>query len=61
MGQHGGNYGMSTFSFIEEHEYKTADKWLSWGFKDSNNLNIEPIGNFRLKKAQHLLSFFAFI
>ena len=47
IGQHGGNFGMSTFSFHEEHQIAIADKWLSWGWKDLTRENIIPIGNLR--------------
>ena len=45
IGQHGGHYGMNTFSFSDEHQVKIADKWLSWGWRSENRKNIIPIGN----------------
>ena len=50
IGQHGGLHGMCTFAFAEEHQYKTSDNWLSWGYKDNKYSNIVPIGNFTLSK-----------
>ena len=50
IGQHGGLHGMCKFSFAEEHQYKTSDFWLSWGYKDKKYSNIIPIGNFTLSK-----------
>ena len=36
-GQHGGTYGISNFSYAEDHEKKISNKFLSWGWKDLNN------------------------
>ncbi len=47
IGQHGGHFGMSLFSFYEDHQIKIADKWLSWGWHDENRKNIVPVGNFK--------------
>ena len=32
IGQHGGLYGATLFSWFEKHEIKTCDKFLSWGW-----------------------------
>jgi putative transferase (TIGR04331 family) len=32
--QHGGAYGISGYSWVEEHEKKISDKYLSWGWTD---------------------------
>jgi putative transferase (TIGR04331 family) len=48
IGQHGGHFGMSPFSFHEEHQIKIADKWLSWGWQDKNRKNITPVGNLKV-------------
>jgi putative transferase (TIGR04331 family) len=45
IGQHGGHYGMTPYSFHENHEITIADKWLSWGWSDENNNQIQPVGN----------------
>ena len=34
--QHGGTYGISRFSWPEDYEIKTSDKWLSWGWLDKD-------------------------
>jgi putative transferase (TIGR04331 family) len=47
IGQHGGHFGMSPFSFLEEHQIKIADKWISWGWQDIYRLNVIPYGNIR--------------
>jgi putative transferase (TIGR04331 family) len=44
IGQHGGNFGMNTFAFHEEHQIEIADKWLSWGWSDLNRPQIVPTG-----------------
>lgn len=40
ISQHGGGYGMSQWSFSEEHIIAISDRVLSWGWdsKDSNNI-----------------------
>ena len=48
IGQHGGNYGMTPFSFEEEHQIKISDKWLSWGWSDKNRQQITPVGNLKI-------------
>ena len=47
IGQHGGNFGMNTFSFHEEHQIKISDQWLSWGWVDNKRSNITPMGNLK--------------
>lgn len=42
-GQHGG-YGIPAFMNAELHERKIADVFLSWGWSDSNAVNIAPVG-----------------
>lgn len=58
--QHGGTYGISQFSWPEDYEVKTSDKWLSWGWSDKAK-NIVPfftiIKKFKInnKKKTNLL------
>jgi putative transferase (TIGR04331 family) len=42
--QHGGLYGVNTFSATEDHEIAIADKFLSWGWrrKDVNTVTPAP-------------------
>ena len=47
IGQHGGHFGMTPFSFHENHQIEIADKWLSWGWSDKKRPKIIPIGNFK--------------
>jgi putative transferase (TIGR04331 family) len=49
IGQHGGNFGMTPMAIHESHQIKIADKWLSWGWRDLNELKIIPVGNFKSK------------
>jgi putative transferase (TIGR04331 family) len=43
-GQHGGVYGIAEFSFAEEHEIAISDKFLTWGWRDSNEQKLVPVG-----------------
>lgn len=45
--QYGGVFGISAFFPIEDHIYKIVDKYLSWGWVDKSNENVEPLGNLR--------------
>ena len=36
VGQHGGHFGSGLFSFYEEHELAIADRYVTWGWSDSN-------------------------
>jgi len=47
IGQHGGHFGMTPFSFHEEHQIKIATRWLSWGWSDSSRPHITPVGNLK--------------
>ena len=47
IGQHGGNYGMASWSFTEDHQIEIADQFISWGWKKSGYKNISPVGNFK--------------
>jgi len=47
VGQHGGNFGTSKFSFYEDHQLMISDIFLSWGWNKSKYNNISPIGNFK--------------
>lgn len=40
VGQHGGNFGMTTRAFLEKHQIKISDNFLSWGWTDKNNKKI---------------------
>jgi putative transferase (TIGR04331 family) len=47
IGQHGGNYGMARWSFVEDHQIAVADRFLTWGWEKSGRKNVIPIGNFK--------------
>jgi putative transferase (TIGR04331 family) len=43
LGQHGGHYGLSEFpSFSERHEARISDRYISWGWKSTNNPILGP-------------------
>ena len=48
ISQHGGNFGMSKFSFEEDHQIKISDKWFSWGWKRQDQSKIISLGNVKL-------------
>ena len=47
IGQHGGHFGMTPFAFHEKHQIDISDKWLSWGWSDSSEPKIIPVGNLK--------------
>jgi putative transferase (TIGR04331 family) len=47
IGQHGGHFGMTPFSFTEDHQIKIATKWLSWGWLDDSRSQVLPMGNLK--------------
>ena len=47
VGQHGGLYGMGKWSFNETHEKEISDAFLTWGWKDSGNVKVKPIGKLK--------------
>ena len=46
--QHGGNYGIGLWNFLEDHEYAISDGWLSWGWDDENRPQIKSVGNLKM-------------
>ncbi len=42
--QHGGGYGVSKFSWAEEHEVAIADRYLTWGWGDPSEPKVRPVG-----------------
>ncbi len=53
IGQHGGNYGMASWSFSEDHEIAISDRYLTWGWKNRSLAKVIQIGNFKkLAKAE---------
>ena len=47
IGQHGGNFGMTPYSFFEKHQIEIANRFLSWGWSRENAPKIIPFGNFK--------------
>ncbi len=54
IGQHGGHYGISKFSFEEDHETTIADHWLSWGWRNTKNPKIKPAINFKTIEKKYI-------
>lgn len=50
IGQHGGNYGMGRWSFIEEHEIAISDRYLSWGWSELAQPKVKPVGQLKSRK-----------
>lgn len=50
IGQHGGNYGMGRWSFIEEHEIAIGDCYLSWGWSELGQPKVKPVGQMKSRK-----------
>ena len=48
IAQHGGHFGTSPFNFLEEHQLKIVDKWISWGWSDESRPQIIPVGNLKV-------------
>jgi putative transferase (TIGR04331 family) len=46
-GQHGGNYGMALWGFIEDYQIAIADRYLTWGWSEPEQNKIIPVGNFK--------------
>ena len=47
IGQHGGNYGMALWGFEEDHQIAISDRFLTWGWSQSEQKKITPVGNFK--------------
>jgi putative transferase (TIGR04331 family) len=56
IGQHGGQYGIGKFFPTEDHELKTCDLYLSWGWEKKDNYKIQPIGNLKLNNKKKIKS-----
>ena len=44
IGQHGGNYGMASWNFLENHEIAISDRYLTWGWSHEDYSKIKPVG-----------------
>jgi len=47
IGQHGGSYGMALWSFTEDHQIAISDQFLTWGWSDSSDKKVVPVGNIK--------------
>lgn len=47
IAQHGGNYGSALWSFTEDHQKSIADRFLTWGWRESQNCKTTPVGNLK--------------
>jgi putative transferase (TIGR04331 family) len=50
IGQHGGGIGTHLWAFYEDHQIKISDSYLSWGWSESSNTKIKPIGKLKSNK-----------
>jgi putative transferase (TIGR04331 family) len=48
IGQHGGNYGMALWSYMEDHQIAIADKFISWGWSRESEPKVEPVCNLKV-------------
>jgi putative transferase (TIGR04331 family) len=48
IGQHGGNYGMALWSYMEEHQIAITDKYLSWGWSRQGEPKVEAVCNLKV-------------
>lgn len=46
-GQHGGHYGIGSWSFLEEHQIAISDYFLTWGWKKPKHNKVIPFGNIK--------------
>ena len=49
IGQHGGQYGMSRWSFTEDHDIAISDRYLSWGWSDRRR-KVKAVGQLKAKR-----------
>ena len=47
IGQHGGSFGVAKWIFFEEHEIKTSDAYLTFGWQRSDKSKIFAVGNIK--------------
>jgi len=52
--QHGGVYGICSFSAFEDHEISIADYWLSWGWTIAKNDKVIPFGGYKHSGASRI-------
>lgn len=48
IGQHGGNMGIARINQSEQHQIRTADAFVSWGWSDRRDANVRPLPALKL-------------
>ncbi|EMY69419.1 LIC12162 family transferase [Leptospira vanthielii] len=48
LGQHGGHYGIGKWSFMEDHEIESSDRYLTWGWKDISKPNAISFASIKI-------------
>ena len=46
--QHGGSYGVAKWNSFEDHQVAISDRFLTWGWTDTDNRKIIDLGNVKL-------------
>ena len=54
IGQHGGHYGVGQWSFFEDHEIAISDTFLSWGWSETSQPKVKPVGQFQKRQPLHV-------
>ena len=44
IGQHGGAYGLSKISFVEDHQVKVSNQFITWGWERPDFKNLQKFG-----------------
>jgi putative transferase (TIGR04331 family) len=47
IGQHGGTYGTALWVFTEDHQIAIADRFLTWGWDQTDQKKVTPVCNFK--------------
>jgi putative transferase (TIGR04331 family) len=47
IGQHGGNYGIALWNFMEDHQIAISNAYLTWGWCAKDNIRIKPTINLK--------------
>lgn len=50
IGQHGGNDGTSLFNIMEEHQFKVADRVVTWGWQGEGKASVKSQPAFNIKR-----------
>lgn len=47
IGQHGGGIGTHLWAFYEEHQIAISDSYLSWGWTETSQPKVKPVGQLK--------------